>query len=286
MEGLDRMKRHHDEGFTNRHHHAFRFYAFVLALVLTAPCYAVQMGINWKLPPGTAIPIEFDRTLDAAKLKPGNTVKATTMQVIHLGQNQDIPKGSLVIGHVTMARPVRRGISPSVLAFSFDQIVTRRGVLTVPLYVRALSNTIESLDASYPMPPTDMNLSEVRVLIGGDQVTPSNLKVYSPESEDEGLDIVGENLKAGIFERLRSAQAMNGNSVLLCDGTPTEQSIAIYSGDACGLYGFDLVYLAHTGKRNHGIVEIESKYFTIKLYSTSTALLQVAPVSHDSKSGI
>jgi hypothetical protein len=199
-----------------------------------------------------------------------------------VGQGHDLPKGSLVLGHVVMARRVRRGISPSVLAFCFDQIVTRQGVLAARLYVRALTNTIESSDASHPTPPSDMNLSNDRVLIGGDQVTPSERKVYSSVSEDEGLDVVGENLKDGIFERLRPAQTMSGDSLLRCGGTATEQSVAIYSGSACGLYGFDMTYLVQTGKRNHGTVEIGSKYFTIKLYATSTALLQVALGSDDS----
>jgi len=161
------------------------------------------------------------------------------MQVVHLGQGHNLPKGSLVLGQIVMARLVRRGISPSVLAFRFDRIATRQSVLTVPLYVRALTNTIESSDASHPTPPSDTNLSEDRVLIGGDQVTPSDREVYSPESEDEGLDVVGENRKDGIFERLRPAVAVNQDSQLICNRRTTEQSVAIDSGSACGIYGFD-----------------------------------------------
>ena len=253
-----------------------------LMVVLGATTSAAQRGLDWTLPPGTAIPVEFTHTIKADKAKVGDPVEAKTMQVVHLGQGHDLPKGSLVLGHVVMARRVRRDISPSVLAFRFDQIVTRQGVLAARLYVRAVTNTIESSDASHPTPPSDMNLSNDRVLIGGDQVTPSERKVYSSVSEDEGLDVVGENLKDGIFERLRPAQTMSGDSLLRCGGTATEQSVAIYSGSACGLYGFDMTYLVQTGKRNHGTVEIGSKYFTIKLYATSTALLQVALDSDDS----
>ena len=254
-----------------------------LMVVLGTTASAAQRGLDWTIPQGTAIPVEFTHTIKADKAKAGDPVEAKTMQVVHLGQGHDLPKGSLVLGHVVLARRVRRGSSPSVLAFRFDQIATRQGVLAAHLYVRALTNTIESSDASYPTPPPDMNLSNDRVLIGGDQVTPSERKVYSSVSEDEGLDVVGENLKDGIFERLRPALAMKEDSQVICDGTATEQSVAIYSGSACGLYGFDMTYLAHTGKRNHGIVEIGSKHYTIKLYSQSTALLEAAPDSDDSK---
>lgn len=253
--------------------------ALILTLAVTAIGCSAQREIHWTLPPDTAIPIVFTHTLDAGKLQAGAVVRAKTMQVVHLPQGKVIQRGSLVLGHVVMARPVRRGVSPSVLAFDFDRIITHRGTLTVRLYVRALATPIESSDASYPTPPPDMNLSNQRALIGGDQVTPFERKVYSPESQDDGLDVVGENLKQGIFERLRPALTMNGDSPLRCDGTATQQSVAIYSGNACGLYGFDLEYLAHTGKQNRRIVKIESRYFTIKLYANTTALLQVAPDS-------
>ena len=283
MKGLIPMNRSKEK--RSLHHPCFfaiaALHLLVLPLMFATPCQAAQRGINWSLPPGTAIPVEFTHTLDAGKVKPGDPVQARTMQVVHLGQGQDLGKGSLVLGHVIMACPVRRGEIPSLLAFKFDRIIARQGVLTVRLYVRALASTIASSDASYPTPPSDMNLSETRTLIDGDEVTPSERKIYS--SGDDGLDVVGENLKDGIFERLRPALAMNEDSQVICDGTATEQSVAIYSGSACGLYGFDATYLAHTGRRAHGIVEIGSKYYTIKLYSLSTALLQVAQDSDDSK---
>ncbi len=252
-----------------------------LLLVFTTMCSAVQQGVNWNLHPDTAIPIEFTRTFDAGKLKSGDPVQARTMQVVHLGQGHDLPKGSLVLGHVIKARRVHRGVSPSILAFKFDRILVRQGALSVLLYVRALAGPIDSQDASYPTPPPDMNLSKTLTLIDGDQVTPSDHKVYS--STDDGLDVVGENLKDGVFERLRPALAMNEESQVLCDGTEDEQSVAIYSGSACGLYGFSTVSLVHTGKRNQGVVEMTSKYYTIRIYSMSTALLQVMGNSDGSK---
>lgn len=275
------MKRGTGRWFMHRRFFARRASEVVLSLMLAATCFAAQRAINWTLPPSTAIPVEFTHTIKADKAKAGDPIEAKTMQVVHLDQGHDLPKGSLVLGHVVLARPVHRDEIPSILAFKFDRIVTRQGVLSVRLYVRALASSIASSDASYPTPPSDMNLSETRTLIDGDQVTPSDRKIYS--SGDDGLDVVGENLKDGIFERLRPAMAMNEDSQVICDGTATEQSVAIYSGSACGLYGFDVTYLAHTGRRNHGIVEIGSKYYTIKLYSQSTALLEVAPDSDDSK---
>ncbi len=258
-----------------------RISALVLPFVFATTCFAAQRGIDWILPPGTAIPVEFTRTIKAGKARAEDQVKAKTMQVVHLGQGHDLPKGSIVLGQVIAARPLRGDASPSILAFKFDRIVTRAGVLHVHLYVRALANVDDSNAASVPTPSSDMNLSGSRTLIDGDQVIPSERKIHS--SEDNEGPVFGENLKDGVFERLRPALAVNQDKQLLCDGTATEQSVAIYSGSACGLYGFGTAYLAHRGKRNQGIIEMDAKYFTVEIHSLSTALLQVAPDLDDSK---
>jgi len=60
------------------------------------------------------------------------------------------------------------------------------------------------------------------------------------------------------------------------DGTATEQPVAIYSANACGLYGFVQTYMAHMGKTAPlGTVQLESRRHTVTLYARSTALLQV-----------
>ena len=254
----------------------FRALALFGIMGLAARGGAAQRGLNWKLPPGTAIPVEFSHAVNADKAKRGDLIEARTMQVIHLGQGHDLPKGTLVLGRIIMSRPVRRDVSASVLSFRFDQIVARSGVIGVRLYVRALANFRDSYEAGFPTPPPDMNLSDTRTLIGGDQVTPSEHKVYTSAGDEDG-DVVGEYRKGGVFERLRAARASNGASALVCDGTSTEQSVAIFSGSACGLYGFDAVNLVHTGKQSKGVIELDSRHYTVKLYSMSTALLQVAP---------
>ena len=243
-----------------------------------------QGAAGWRMPPDTAIPVQFTRTLRAGKARPGDPVYVKTMQIVHPGPGRDLPKGSIISGVIVEAKPLQRGVSASVLSFRFDRIETSEGVIPVHLYLRALANASDSEDASGPAPPADMNLSGTRALIGGDRVTPFQRDVLQAGAE-EGGDPVGENLKGGVFERLRPAQAMDGINRMTCGGTATEQSVAIYSGDACGLYGFSTVYLAHAGKRTKGIIELESKFHNVILYSLSTALLQVATEEGDPTSG-
>ncbi|MFP5267402.1 MAG: hypothetical protein ACLGQU_08545 [Acidobacteriota bacterium] len=264
---------------------AMKYLGPVIALtaLFGARAGATTRELDANLPPGTAIPIEFTHTVRADKAKIGDIIEARTMQVVYLGHGRDLPKGSYVLGHVVKAQPVRPGVSASVLAIRFDRIVVREGAISARLYVRALTNTMESSEASYPVTPSYMDQSNQRVLIGGDQISRSTPSVYSSVSEDEGLDVVGQDLRDGVFERLRPAETLSGRDLLRCNGTAEVQSVGIYSGSACGLYGFDMTSLTHTGRNNRGIVELSSKYFTIKLYAGSTALLQAAPDSIASK---
>ncbi len=258
---------------------ATRFLELVIAstALFGARAGATTSTLDWKLPPDTAIPIEFVHAIRADKAKVGDLIEARTMQVVYLGHGHDLPKGSYVLGHVVKAQPVRPGVSASVLEFRLDDIVTRQGVIASRLYVRALAGSMETSEASYPITPTYMDLSNERVLIGGDQILNSSQNVYSSVSEDEGMDVVGKDFRNGVFERLRSAETISGHALLRCNGTATVQSVGIYAGSACGLYGFDMTSLTHTGRNNRGTVELDSKYFTVKLYAGSTALLQAAP---------
>jgi hypothetical protein len=98
-------------------------------------------------------------------------------------------------------------------------------------------------------------------LVGGGHYSPVGKRVTAGPEDD----IVGYNKKQGVFARL-----LAGGSG--CEATQTEQSVAIFSPDACGLYGFVSYRLSANGD---GIFRLESTHHTITLYAGSAALLQV-----------
>jgi hypothetical protein len=98
------------------------------------------------------------------------------------------------------------------------------------------------------------------VLIGGAHYSPIAKRVTDGPDDD----IVGYNKRQGVFARLLPGGAG-------CEGTQTEQSVAIFSPDACGLYGF-------VGDRltaRDGIFRLESTRRTVDIRGGSAALLQV-----------
>ncbi len=241
----------------------------------------VSIGISVKLchaavlPASTAIPVRFTHTLDAGKAKPGDAVVAKTMQVVHLPDGQILPKGASMVGHVVESRPfifapapyaVQR---PSYLSIRFDKIVTKGLEMPLNVSMRALASTIESYEASAPHYTDETDSPGTMVLIGGDEFSPIGKELLSSDG-----DVVGYIRKHGVFGRLISNTYEDRYANFRCDGTTREQSLAIFSASACGLYGFDSIYMPDDGMRS-GSFRLESRRHTVKLYAGSAALLEV-----------
>ena len=139
--------------------------------------------------------------------------------------------------------------------------VLLHGAVPVATAVRALASAQTVGEALTPQRMDETDSPGMMELVGGGHYSPVGKRVTAG-SED---DIVGYNKKQGVFARL-----LPGG--FGCEGTQTEQSVAIFSPDACGLYGFVSVHLSAKGD---GTFRLESTHRTIQLYAGSAALLQV-----------
>jgi len=225
------------------------------------------------IPSATSIPVTFTHTLDAGKAKSGETVTAKTTQVVVLPGGRELPIGTTLIGHVGESTPFAFNPAPyavqtpSVLSVHFDKIVANGATIPVSLSVRAIAGPVASHEASILHFRDETDTTGTRILIGGDQFSPTESQVLSPLGE-----VVGYNRSKGVFARLIATDSQNGNASLHCAATDTEQSVAIFSANACGVYGSD-ASLA-TGKEA-GTFVLTSNRETVKLYANSAALLQV-----------
>jgi hypothetical protein len=234
----------------------------VLSLALLGCVGFAPAARGITLPSETAIPIMFTHTLDARKVQAGDVVTAKTMQVVLLPNGEQLPKGTLVTGHVVEARPFKFDETPyavqqpSYLSIKIDRVADHPVVTSV----RALASSQSVEDALSPHRTDDTDSLGTMVLVGGAHYSPVGKRVT------DGLfdDIVGYNKKQGVFARL-----LPGGGG--CEGTQTEQSVAIFSPDACGLYGFVDYHLT----ANDGDFRLASGHFTIIIRSGSAALLQV-----------
>jgi hypothetical protein len=251
-----------------------RFFAGILASLCTA--FAVNMGHAATLPTATTIPVVFTHTLEAGKVKPGEAVTAKTMQVVILPNGRSLPKGTILLGRVQQSHrftfdPTPYAVQqPSVISVHFEKIMQKGESILVSVSVRALANTIDSREAASPKHLDETDSVGTNVQIGDDSFSPLEKEVRSEEG-----DIVGYNRKQGVFARLISNDYTSRYASFHCAATDSEQSVAIFSAGACGVYGFDTVYMSENGTKTAGSFSLESKRHSVKLYAGSSALLQV-----------
>lgn len=253
---------------------SLRFLAGVLAGLGTALAINVCCAVT--LPPSTAIPIVFVHTLEAGKAKPGDPVIAKTVQIVILPDGHTLTKGTTLQGHIEESRAFvfdatpYAAQKPSVISVHFDRILQGRESIPVNVTVRALANTIASREAASPAHLDETDSVGTNMQIGGDSFSPLEKEVRSGDG-----DIVGYNRKHGVFARLVSNDYTSRYSSFHCASTDSEQSVAIFSASACGLYGFDTVYMPENGSITQGSFSLASRRHSVKLYAGSSALLQV-----------
>jgi hypothetical protein len=243
----------------------------VVLLLASSSAFAASRSTlpsSISIPAQTALPVEFANTISTQNSHPGETVMAKTMQVIALSNGTVIPKGTRVVGHVVAVQPFQFDATPyahqkpSFLSIHFDKLEQGDSTVPVNLSVRAIANAIDSRDARYPHSNDDTDHVGMMTLIGGTSFSPLEKTIKTEDG-----DVIGYNRKDGVFARLISS----GN----CGGTDTEQSISIFSPDACGAYGFGGDYLAASGQDGTGTFTLSLRGHSVKLYAGSTALLQV-----------
>jgi hypothetical protein len=250
--------------------------AFGVANLTFCATAASTPAQSQSLPVATAVPVKFVQSVDAKKAKVGDTVTAKTMQVILLPGGASIDKGTVVVGHIVAVEPFHFDStpyahqSPSLISIHFDKLQKGDSVIPVNLSVRAIANTDDSRQASYPHSNADADPLGIMTLIGGTSYSPLEKMIQS----DDG-DAIGYNRKGGVFARLIASGSSGRGTSIHCEGTDTEQSMAIFSPDACGMYGFAGDYMLENGQDGSGTFTLAVRGRSEKLYAGSTALLQV-----------
>jgi hypothetical protein len=228
----------------------------LLGCIVTAPA-----GLAATLPGQTTVPVLFTHTINAGRAKAGDKVTAKTMQVVLLSNGEQLPKGTDVVGHIVEARSFQFDDTPYVkqqpsnLAIQIDTI---QGT-PVAATVRAMANAMDVQEAMSPHGLDETDYPGTVTLVGGAHYSPIDKHVT--EGTDD--DVVAYNKKQGVFAHL-----LSGNG---CSSTDTEQSVGIFSPDACGLYGFASVHMTE----NDGTFRLASTHHTVTLYAGTAALLQV-----------
>ena len=112
---------------------------------------ALAMLVTSGIPPGTALPVVLNSTLDAKKDKPGQKIEARLMQDIPLGAGEKVKAGAHVIGHIVEVSKIAGGGYRMVL--KFDQLQDRGTTIPLNVSARAIASSQSVFAAGIPIDP-------------------------------------------------------------------------------------------------------------------------------------
>jgi hypothetical protein len=106
-------------------------------------------GGSQQMAPGTVIPAELAKSVDAKKAKTGDQVVAKTSQDLLSNGQVVIPRGAKIVGHVTQAKAREKGESESTLGIAFDKLVMKDGKeLPMNASIQAVGAPVTNFGAS------------------------------------------------------------------------------------------------------------------------------------------
>ena len=125
-----------------------RLFSASLAFTLSAGMFLVQATPGCaatKILPGTIIPVELAKTLDAKKVKAGDKIEAKIVVDLLSGGEVLIPKGSKVTGHISDVKARSKESKDSMVAIVFEQLSTKDGGdLAIQATIQALGPPVDS----------------------------------------------------------------------------------------------------------------------------------------------
>src|ERR1700736_155511 len=108
----------------------------------SAPTAATQQqtAAQHRIAPGSVIPVQLTKTIDAKKAKPGDEVVAkVTMDLKTNSGEVIVPKDTKVVGHVTEVQARSKEQKDSQVAIIFDRAVMKNGgEMEMPMTIQAI----------------------------------------------------------------------------------------------------------------------------------------------------
>lgn len=221
----------------------------LIAMLMLVPC---SLAVAQQIPPGTALPVMLNSTLDARRAKPGQPISGRIMQDVPLPDGAKIPKASKVVGHIVSGNPARPG-SPSRIALVFDGLKMAGGEIPITTHLRALASPHQVFEAKLPTNSIDdygTSTSDWNTIqIGGAGVYRGNGEVV------QGNSVVGHTTDYGAVSAKLIPVPQDG-----CQGDgQREQALWLFSPWACGVYGYsDVKIVRHGDADQPGVIELES----------------------------
>jgi hypothetical protein len=238
-------------------------FAWILAAILAFP---LALTADDALPAGTILPVCLERSVNASKAHQGMEIRAKVMQDI---PGTSIRRGAEAIGHVVKVNSSSAG--QANLVITFDAVKSHGRRIPLKADLRALASFVEVEQAQVPEDMASRGLNEqtwTTEQIGGDQVYRGGGPV------EEGSRAVGQPTPYGVLDSPLTQAGEPCRGVM--DDANQPQAFWLFSADACGVYGYSHLRIAHSGRTEPvGTIDLVSDRRKLILYGGSGMLLRV-----------
>lgn len=146
-----------------------------------------------KIAPGSVIPVQLSKTVDAKKAKTGDEVVATVTQDMTTNSGDVlVPKDTKVIGHVTEVQSRNKEQKQSALGIAFDHAVVKGDQMQLPMSIQAVIAPASNYSgaATQEAPPSaagggSANSPMAGSRAGASGASPSSQQNYPPGAASE-----------------------------------------------------------------------------------------------------
>ncbi len=196
-----------------------------------------------EIPPGTLLPVALSSTIDSARAKAGDRVSAELAQEVTLPSGRRIARGTHLYGGITYVSTNAQGLAR--IRVGFDRLLVGKQDIPLSTSLRALASMLEVSEAQLPTNDVDDYGSSYADWntrqVGGQAVYRGNGTLESSGQ------VVGRATWVG---QVYAVPRANPRSPCAEDGTVphTEQSLWVFSSDACGVYGVRGLKIEHAGR--------------------------------------
>jgi hypothetical protein len=222
------------------------------------------------IPSGTVLPVRLNSSLSLTT-EPGKVITARVMQNVVLPDGGTIRAGARVVGHVIAVTPAEDGAKAQI-SFTFDKVVNSKRTTPITTDLRAAASFMEVEDAQIPKIADDRGTPEsafTTVLVGGDDVA---YRGGGPVKE--GSKTVGRPVFDGVLSQVSAKPGTECRGEV--DGNNEPQALWVFSSDACALYGFPGITIAHAGRTNPiGEIVLTSNGHRLNIPAGTGMLLRV-----------
>ncbi len=241
----------------------------MIAALLAVLSLAAITNAQSEIQTGTVIPVALNSSISTGD-KPGKTVSARVMQDIPLPSGAKIRAGSKLVGRVLAVQPGANG-NGAEISFTFDKLISGQHSQPVTTDLRAIASFVEVEQAKLPTMGPDRGTPQwewTTQLIGGD------IDYRGGGPVKEGAENIGRPVPDGVLSNLSASS--DGPCRSAIDQNTDPQALWVFSADACGVYGFPSMRVAHAGRTNPlGEIVLHSDRKTFKVASGTGMLLRV-----------